>query len=256
MNEPLLSAPRSRRWRHALLPMAFLVLGGCGINTDFGDINPDLVQDGVHDWIGRANPAATSATPSQFEMTDDERRLRDLAYPLLEPPYLRQNWKALPREYGLDRYALNESADRTAYSMHLLAERAGSPAARYARLIDDIRNDGTRLPQFAECAGRVLDLDRKRRKSLAYVSALGDSEHGNALERIRENARVVALVRTSLARRVASYRYALERLVIMSPSAQAIDAERELNRLRAQIASYSGGEVTAWERQPSLAYQR
>ncbi|MFY9817967.1 MAG: hypothetical protein WA756_14285 [Pseudolabrys sp.] len=51
-----------------------------------------------------------------------------------------------------------------------------SPSSRYAKLIDDIRNDTTRLSQFFETAGRVMDIDQKRQKSLAYVSGLNKSE--------------------------------------------------------------------------------
>ena len=56
-----------------------------------------------------------------------------------------------------------------------------SSAALYARLIDDIRNDTTRLSQFFETAGRVIDIDQKREKSLAYVSEVSKRERANAL---------------------------------------------------------------------------
>ena len=110
--------------------------------------------------------------------------------------------------------------------------------ARYARLIDDIRNDSARLPQFFETAARVLDIDQKRRKSLNYVSGLSASERNKALRRIYENQQLVLLVRAKLIDRVSSYHFALERLVIMTPSAQAADVEHLLNNLRAEIARY------------------
>jgi hypothetical protein len=52
--------------------------------------------------------------------------------------------------------------------------------ARYSQLDDEIRNDLTRMPQFFETAGRVLDIDQKRRISLALVSALSLAERKNA----------------------------------------------------------------------------
>jgi hypothetical protein len=125
----------------------------------------------------------------------------------------------------------------------------------YARLIDDIRNDTTRLSQFFETAGRVIDIDQKRQKSLAYISALNKAERANALRRIRENVHVLDIVRISLANRVASYRFALERLVIMTPQIQAVDAERLLNQLQVQISRYDMLPPT-WVRQPSLASAR
>ena len=116
--------------------------------------------------------------------------------------------------------------------------------AVYARLIDDIRNDTTRLPQFFETAGRVIDIDQKRQKSLAY-----------SLRRIRENIHVVNIVRTSLSNRVVSYRFALEHLVIMTPQVQAVEAERLFNQLQVQFARYDTLPPT-WVREPSLASTR
>jgi hypothetical protein len=99
------------------------LLSACA-NSDFGDVNPVLVTDGIHDWIGR-DRSAKPVPPSKFEFTD--RR----------------------------------------YYNRLMSDWHRSPSSRYAQLIDDIRNDTTRLSQFFETAGRVMDIDQKRQKSLA-----------------------------------------------------------------------------------------
>jgi len=151
-----------------------------------------------------------------------QRALRDLAYPLIEPPFDRQQWYSVAGEYGL--YRAN-SADHRKYFVRLESTWVRSPSSRYAQLIDDIRNDITRLSQFFETAGRVVDIDQKRQKSMTYISDLGKKERVNALRRMRENAHVVAIVQQSLADRVASYHFALERLVIITPSPQAIEAQ-------------------------------
>ena len=75
------------------------MLGGCA-NSDFGEVNQTLVTNGIHDWIGRGAPPP-KAEPSKFEYTDDERALRDNAYPLIEPPYDRQQWYSVAGEYGM-----------------------------------------------------------------------------------------------------------------------------------------------------------
>ncbi len=235
---------------------AFVMLSGCGVNGDFGEINRSLVRDDIHDWIGRKPTSENPATTARFELTDDERQLRDLAYPLLEPPYNRKKFHSVASEYGMTAQTLNEAADRTVYFQYLLDAGDRSPTSRYAQLMDDIRNDTTRLPGFFEVAGRVLDIDGKRRKSMAYVSSLGDIEKAQAKERMHENARVITQVRTSLTRRAASYRYALERLVIMTPSPRAVDAERLLTGLQAQIAQYRGNTAPDYRREQSLAYSR
>ena len=107
--------------------------------------------------------------------------------------------------------------DRHKLYDRLFEECHRSSAALYARLIDDIRNDTTRLSQFFETAGRVIDIDMRREKSLAYVSDVGRYDRVNAARRVRENAHVVEIVRWSLEDRVLAYQYVLERLVITTP---------------------------------------
>ena len=255
MHIPLQPPTRGSDWRRRIFALAALsLLAGCA-NGDFGEVQPSLVRDDVHDWLGSNVIAAQSFWPWNFNLTDDERQLRDLAYPLIEPPYMRQQWYSVAGEYGLtgvDRPAF----DRSAYANHLISKHFRSASARYAQLTEDIRNDTTRLPQFFETATRVLDIDQKRRKSLAYVSKLSKSERDNALRRIRENASIVFKVRTKLDQRVAAYRFALERLVIMTPMQQAVDVERSLNQLQAQIAHYRTRSAPTWVREQSLASAR
>ncbi len=237
-------------WRRRGLVLAALVLlGGCS-NGDFGEVRPMLVRDDVHDWLGPAAVAPKLA--SNFEVTDEERKLRDLAFPLIEAPQNRQRFDAVALEYGGDGTA---GVTPKGYAGYLLGSDFRSPSGRYAQLHDDIRNDTTRLPQFFETAARVIDLDVKRKKSLGYVSSLSKAERDDALRRIRENSALVALVRTRLAQRVAAYRYTLERLVIATPSAQAVEVEQSLNQLQAQIARYQNPPMP-WVREPSLASSR
>jgi hypothetical protein len=240
--------PLKNTWRQALALTAFAFLAGCA-NYDFGEVHPVLVTDGIHDWIGRDSGGPNPVPPSRFEYTDDERALRDLAYPLIEPPYDRQQWYSVAGEYGL--YRAN-SADHRKYFERLESIWHRSPSSRYSQLTDDIRNDITRLSQFFETAGRVIDIDQKRQKSLAYVTGLNKKERVNALRRIRENAHVIAIVRQSLTDRFASYRFALERLVIVTPSPQAVEAERSINLLQNHIARYQNFPPT-WMRERSLA---
>jgi hypothetical protein len=252
---PASSQPSIRRysWRGWILALSALpLLAGCA-NGDFGEVRPFLVTDEIHDWVGYDAVAGKQGWPSTLDLTDDERQLRDLAYPLIEPPYDRQKWYSVLGEYGLIGYAHRGTFDRTAYAERLLGSYHRSPASRYAQLIDDIRNDNTRLPQFYETAGRVLDIDRKRRASLAYVSALSPSERTNALRRVRENACIVFMVNEKLAERVSAYQYALERLVISTPSPQAADAEFLLKQLQAQVAHYRVEIPPTWVREQSLA---
>jgi hypothetical protein len=216
-----------------------LILGlltGCA-NGDFGRIKPSLVSDDMHSWIGTEAVGSIGEPASRFGLNDDERELRDLAYPLIEPPFDRQRWYSILGEYGVARIFRRDwwHYERTQYSRELMAKAYRSAAGRYAQLIEDIRNDIVRIEPFFVTAKRVLDMDRKRQQSLAYIPDLKEKERVNALSRINENCLVIAWVQRSLAERAVAFRYALERLVIANPSPQAVDAERALNQLRMQI---------------------
>ena len=78
-------------------------------------------------------------------------------------------------------------------------------------------------------------MDRKREKALAYVSSLTAEERDNTLQRIAENRNIVRWVQGSLQERAASYRVALERMVIAAPSPVAVEAERSLTLLQQRI---------------------
>jgi len=55
---------------------------------------------------------------------------------------------------------------------------------------------------------------------------------------------------------MSSYRFALERLVIMSPMMQAADVERRLNHLDATVAHYRTYTAPTLEQKQSLALAR
>jgi hypothetical protein len=117
-----------------------------------------------------------------------------------------------------------------------MAEYTASPESRYQRLIDDARNDITRLQQFLPVAGRVLEIDEKRGKSMAFVPTLTDVERANSLSRIAENKCIVQWVYRSLVDRLASYRFALGHLVVAVPTPMALEAERVLTQLNERIS--------------------
>lgn len=231
-----LPAP-SHRFRRRLTPGVFILalgwLTGCA-EGDFGRIRSSLVTDDIHAWIGAEAVGAIGGIPSRYGLTDDERELRDLAYPLIQPPFDRQRWYSILGEYGLARIR-NAPFDRTLYCARLMARPARSATSRYGLLLEDIRNDLVRIGPFFRTAARVADLDNKRAQSLAYVSDLSEGEQANALSRIAENQLAIGWVQHSLYQRAAGYRYALERLVIAYPSPMAVEVEQTLNRLALEI---------------------
>ena len=223
-----------------LVTAAALMLGGCVTNGDFGRVRAEFVSDDMHAWVGRDAVAGSGEPPSEFRLTDDERTLRDLAYALIEPPYNRNRWDSVWREYGLGRppAGAEQAPNRETYLAKLHQSHRRSEASAYAQIVTDARNDVERLPGFFTVVGRVIDIDHKRALSLAHVSTLGPGERTNAYRRNNENKAIVAWVCRAVKQRVISYRFALERLVIAVPAPGAAETERAINLLHTQIGGY------------------
>jgi len=100
-----------------------------------------------------------------------------------------------------------------------------------------VRDDITRFEPFFASAQRVIELDRKRSASLRLVSELSPHERADAIARMEENTLIVQWVQQCLERRISSYRWALERLVIQAPDNVAADADRLIGELAAQTAN-------------------
>jgi len=144
------------RW--PALAASVALLTGCGINTDLGRMRPSLVNDDTHAWMGPATtrgPAINLAW--RHQITDEERTLRDLAYPLIEPPYDRNKWYGAIGEVGAGSRPW-PYPDRSAYASRLFTTAYRSQTARYNRLIEDVRNDVMRVDPFFGSARYVSSI--------------------------------------------------------------------------------------------------
>ena len=199
----------------------------------------DMRNDDMHRWLGAEVTGSVGLKPSSFQLTENERQLRDLAYPLIEPPHSRPAWKSVFGDYQPLPSPWRQKVvfDRTTYGRALIDEPHRSHTSRYQQLIEDVRNDITRFEPFFASAVRVIELDRKRSASLKMVSELSPREQADAVARMEENTLIVQWVQQCLERRISSYRWALERLVIQAPDAIAADADRLIGELAAQTAN-------------------
>jgi hypothetical protein len=215
-----------------------VTLGGCS-GGDFGRTRQDFLNDDIHRWIGGEATSSVGLRASQFQLTDNERLLRDLAYPLIEPPHSRPAWKSVFGDYASlpSPWRQTPVFDRTAYGRTLIDEPHRSHSSRYAQLMEDVRDDITRFEPFFADAVRVIELDKKRNASLAHVSELSPRERADAVVRMQENSLIVQWVQQCLEQRIASYRWALERLVLQAPDHLAADADRLIGELAAQTAN-------------------
>src|SRR5215472_14992084 len=222
----------------ALLLLAAGMLASCS-GGDFGRTREDMRSDDMHRWVGLEATSSVGLKPSQFQLTDNERQLRDLAYPLIEPPHSRPAWRTVFGDYQPIAPPWRQAPrfDRTAYGRSLIDEPHRSHASRYSQLIDDVRDDITRFELFYAAAIPVLELDRKRNATLVHISELSPHERAGAVARMQENSLIVQWVQQCLEQRVSSYRWALERLVLQAPDNMAADADRLIGELAAQTAN-------------------
>jgi hypothetical protein len=236
---PIRTSRPSRRSSPALaLLLAGAALGGCS-GGDFGRTRQDFLNDDMHRWIGGEVTGSVGISASQFQLTDNERQLRDLAYPLIEPPHSRPAWRSVSGDYQPlpSPWRQQVAFDRTAYGRQLIDEPHRSHSSRYAQLMDDVRDDISRFEPFFTAAVRVIDLDRKRNAVMAHISELSPRERADAVARMQENSLIVQWVQQCLERRISSYRWALERLVLQAPDGLAADADRLIGELAAQTAN-------------------
>lgn len=228
---------RPRVAANVALVSCLIILSGCA-GGDLGRTRDSARNDDMHRWIGIEATHSIGKRASDFQLTDNERLLRDFAYPFIEPPHSRPAWKSVFGNYEPipSPWRQDVAFDRTEYGRLLLDEPHRSHASRYAQLAEDVRNDLTRFDPFFAVAAVVADLDGKRHQGMKFVSVLSPQEHRDALARMKENALIVDWVQQCLHQRVAAYRWALERLIVHAPDDRAADVDRLIAQLAARIA--------------------
>jgi hypothetical protein len=219
-----------------VLPLVFGL--GC-VGDDFGRTRQAFYHQDMHQWVGAEATVALGGYPSNFPLTDDERALRDMAYYFIEPPHSRPAWKGVFGDYDRIHAPWSHKVvfDRTSYGRKMIDEPHRSQASSYQGLMEDVRNDLTMLDQFIPLAVKLNDLDIKRNKALGYIGDLSPREYADAQARMRENVLVVQWAQQCVEQRVSSYRWALERLVIMAPDRMAAQADALIAELARRAAA-------------------
>lgn len=199
----------------------------CSCSGDFD--RPRPLVFGEDSTLG-VPAALVEPTQSQFAFTDAERRMRELAYPLLLPPDGGGAWALVPVDLSYVAVMADEGPpyDVKAYGTLLLTLPARSEVERYELLIDAITDDMSRIDRFNATARHVLESDHERLHNLSAVPGLTAAERHDARARVAENARVIKRVGTCWRWRAAAYRYAAQRLAIAVPSRRLSEVDRKL----------------------------
>jgi hypothetical protein len=213
---------------------------------DFGRPDPPI-WDGILPKQLYVGPVAPLSMPapniphSLYPLTDDELLLRDQSFALLAPPQTRDAWNVLVASFAQAQFFPLDilRLDPLAYGNMLVGMPYASEVGRYSRLIDDVSSDYMLVGPFMTTACRVVDMNARRARSLAYVQGFTEYEIANALARNNEDRVLIEGVGLYLNDRALSYRYALERLVVAAPSRLSVQADQAVGRFAAQVAGFA-----------------
>ncbi len=233
----------------ATLLLAGTVLGSVGpsIAGDFGRGEKGLINDRVLPFLGGFVARYRGEPVSYFNLTDEEKLLRQQVRHLVAPPHARDWLHAVAER--VQRYRITAPLDphlsTNAYYAYLRSDRFRSTAGRYNRLSADIASDAALVPPFFARASQVSAADVMR---LEAVAVYGPGEPNRfavqsplvrpmtsvqtaAQARVFENQELINWAERAVNFRIESYRNAIERLAIEEPDERVGLADGELQRL-------------------------
>ncbi len=211
--------------------MLGIVLVACAESGDFGRPKDSMWNKTILPTAGNLIARAREEAVSSFDFTDDEQELRNRAWRFIMPAHERSYFDRIVANLAYTRILPPQyvETDPESYRRALHRGDYRSQVPRYQRLMEDIQADRALLMSFRGMAHRVQRGDDIRCRMLLKTPHVSSKDETNARDRIAENNAIIVWVRYQVPERVKSYRYVLERLVIETPSREAIQAERMLN---------------------------
>lgn len=205
-------------------------LAACAETGDFGRPKPSFYNEIMAPFVGQAAAGARGEPASSAMLTDDEQVLRQRAYQFIMPARTRNEFERQLADLTRQRITPKptDPFDVTAYYEALQGRTDRSVAARYQALRQDMENDRLLLGPFVATACRVTEADRIRLQAAGRLPEVSEASQAAAAARVAENDDIIIWVNTSVDQRLASYRYALQNMVVQTPDRDAIKVERVL----------------------------
>ncbi|AXS39942.1 hypothetical protein [Breoghania sp. L-A4] len=205
---------------------------------DFGRAQPSVIHDTVMPETGKLIAKVRGKGVSEFNMTDDERLLRDRAWALIRPPHAADWISAVMVEAQRTRLVdpIDKFLSPDSYYVLLSSERYRSSEARYDRIVADANSDAALIPPFCEVATRVEDLDRERMGTIGRRANLTRQDYAGGVARVEENHNLIAWAKRAMRFRYQAYKIAVDKLEIETPSREKVwDVNTALRKLAAAI---------------------
>ncbi len=230
-------------------------LSACARPTgDYGRARPSVIHDKVMPAAGDrltdvrryfASKDGRYLPVSNFNMTDDERELRNRSFAIVRPPHAK-DWIAANLVEGQRTRILapiDTKLDPADYYKYLRKDKFRSSEARYVRLISDMRADTELVGPFYELARKVMAADEERMRVVHATPTLTAEQRAMTKSRVDENLARIRWVWRALRFRLKAYRIAIDGLEVETPSVRIYDANLAWRRLAAAIADAEAGNL-------------
>ena len=222
-----------------------IVLSGCARPTgDFGRAEIDPLHDAAMPNVGVARATAAAEPVSSFDLTDEEREMRDRVWHYLVSPHASSWFRDTVVE--LQRTRIVPTTDKgmrpQRYYEWLSGERYASAQVRYVRIADDVTTDLAMMPSAFAAVCTVVGIDRQRGIAGDRIEGLEESMKHEAKNRLEENSRFIGWFVAGVLYRYQSYSYGLDHLLVETPHKEAVTVNGLLSDLDVYVEAAERGD--------------
>jgi hypothetical protein len=214
------------------------LLAGCARPVgDLGRAAPDPLHDQAMPLAGKARAALAKQPLSSFNLTDEEREMRDRIWRYLVSPSA-SDWFA-DTMTELQRTAIVPIQDKPLrtdrYYQWIHARTFASAPVRYAHMQADVTVDVQMMPDAFASICAVRTIDRQRGIAANGLNDLEESVRVDAAARQAENEAQIGWFVRALRNRYDSYNYALDHLLVETPHDEAVAANGAITELAVYV---------------------
>lgn len=200
---------------------------------DLGRAQPGVLHDQILPAIGKTRAELAGEPASNFNLTDQEREMRDRVWRFLVAPHSNDWFYDFSVE--LQRTRVSGPSDYKfkpdRYYRWLRQIDFASSRVRYSAVADHVDADLDTMPATFRSICAVTEVNRQRGIAAREIVGIGEAARENALARKAENDMQIDWFVRAVSYRYDSYGYALDHLLVETPHEDAIEVDRLLSEL-------------------------
>ena len=198
---------------------------------DFGRLEPGVVNDDLLPLVD-PNRKGTNGKPlAGMNVTDEEIEMRDRVWRFLAAPQVKDWAWAYTAEIRPAKAGGGTKKQIGKYYRWLSAQRYDSSHARFNTIAEHAGLDIDTLPATFASICTVIEVDRQRGVAVAEIDGIDKKLLAKVDKRDRDNGLFISRFILALNFRYNSYQYALDHLLVETPSREAVDVDTALHEL-------------------------